>query len=284
MAKFDMSRAWNDAVAMVKSNREVLMVVAGVFFLLPTLVLTLLFADEQAQAMATMQQMMTSGTAGTSPTAGPATGFFIASAVAGIVQLVGFMTLLALFDDNVRPTVAEAGATALRSLPTLIGAVLLFVIGYLVMGLVFGLIAGGLGAALGAGWLVAILMVPFIVGVFYVMTKLSLTLAVIILERQTNPMAALKRSWALTKGNSVMLFTFYMLLVIVYLVISILISGVLMGLVMLALGSGPIGLIVVGVVSGLVGAAANVIFTGVIASVHRQLAGASPGGLGDTFS
>ena len=33
--KFDMSEAWRDAVAMMTANREVLLIVAGIFFLLP---------------------------------------------------------------------------------------------------------------------------------------------------------------------------------------------------------------------------------------------------------
>ena len=39
--KFSMSEAWRDATAMMSANREVLLIVAGIFFLLPSVVLTL---------------------------------------------------------------------------------------------------------------------------------------------------------------------------------------------------------------------------------------------------
>src|SRR6188768_2494145 len=39
--KFDMSEAWREAMAMITANREVLLVVAGIFFLLPSLALGL---------------------------------------------------------------------------------------------------------------------------------------------------------------------------------------------------------------------------------------------------
>ena len=35
--KFDMNAAWREATGMIAANREVLMIVAGVFFLLPSL-------------------------------------------------------------------------------------------------------------------------------------------------------------------------------------------------------------------------------------------------------
>ena len=43
--RFSMSDAWNDAMALMRRNREVLAIVAGVFFLLPGLVMTVMFAD-----------------------------------------------------------------------------------------------------------------------------------------------------------------------------------------------------------------------------------------------
>ena len=41
-AKLDMGRAWNEAVALISANRDMVLIVAGVFFLLPNLMLSML--------------------------------------------------------------------------------------------------------------------------------------------------------------------------------------------------------------------------------------------------
>ena len=50
--KFDMSQAWRDATAMLSGNREVLLVVAGLFFLLPGIALALALGDVQQAILA----------------------------------------------------------------------------------------------------------------------------------------------------------------------------------------------------------------------------------------
>jgi hypothetical protein len=291
--KFSMSTAWNDAMARLSGNREVLAVVAGVFFLLPALVLAVLFADEQAQAMQMMQQMMQGQLADSDPAAleGFGGGGFVAvSLIALFVQLIGYLALLALMDDGRRPTVGEAIGAAFKGLLPLIGTVILFIIGYfiiaLVAGLVGGLLIGGLGAATGSTALVALLSVLFFAGLFvlvcWIMVRLSMTLAEIILGDTMNPIRAFAGSWRLTKGNSLRLFLFYFLLTLVYLVLYMVIFGLVFGVISLALPATASGL-VLGLVSGLIGAAFGVIWTAVMAAVYRQLSGPSAGAIGQTF-
>ena len=50
--KFDSNRAWREASAAASANREVLVAVAGVFFLLPGLASVLFLSDFQADMMA----------------------------------------------------------------------------------------------------------------------------------------------------------------------------------------------------------------------------------------
>ncbi|GAM05589.1 hypothetical protein [Novosphingobium sp. MBES04] len=49
--QFDSNLAWNEAVARVRANRDVLMALAGVFFLLPALLSSVFLADIQQQMM-----------------------------------------------------------------------------------------------------------------------------------------------------------------------------------------------------------------------------------------
>ena len=48
--KLDMGRAWNDAVSLLRANQQVVLIVAGVFFFLPNLALSLLMPETMGQA------------------------------------------------------------------------------------------------------------------------------------------------------------------------------------------------------------------------------------------
>jgi hypothetical protein len=53
--KFDMSEAWREAMAMITANREVLLIVAGIFFLLPSVALGLSIGELQESMLADPQ-------------------------------------------------------------------------------------------------------------------------------------------------------------------------------------------------------------------------------------
>ena len=55
--QFNMSEAWRDATAMITGNREVLLVVAGIFFLLPSLVIAFVTPALQESLMADPENM-----------------------------------------------------------------------------------------------------------------------------------------------------------------------------------------------------------------------------------
>ena len=122
--KFDMSAAWNEAVRLMSGNRDVLLVVAGVFFFLPNVIFMLVFSSqlsaiEAAQASnpdpkAVWQAMM---------------GFYgeiwWMILLMAVVQGIGMLGLLALLSDRSRPTVGEALKTGTKLLLPYIGAQLL---------------------------------------------------------------------------------------------------------------------------------------------------------------
>ena len=103
--KFNMSEAWRDATAMMSGNREVLLIVAGLFFFLPSLVLGLALGDVQSEVESLA-------------TGNPESATRIAFSIYGqwwwlllliaIVSVVGYLALLALLRDTSRPTVGEA--------------------------------------------------------------------------------------------------------------------------------------------------------------------------------
>ncbi len=276
---FDSSRAWRDATALVQANREVLIAVAGVFFLLPGIASALFLTDYQNNLMANLgnsaavRQLMEGNV-------GKVMSFGLISL---LLQSVGHMAMLALLTDRSRPTVGQAMGIAVRAFPTLAATILIVFAGYLLGALVYAVLAGVVGVATGIGMLTFVLILLLAGVMVYIMVKLSLTMPVIVIEKVLNPFAALTRSWRLTRGNSLRLFLFYLLLALIYLVVATVFGGGIMLITTLAVGEGTLSLVVTALVSGLFGAAASLVITAILAAIHRQLAGPSAESLGATF-
>ena len=280
---FNMNRTWSQAMALVRANFQLLAIIAGVFLLLPALVfatvmpstMDLMTLSENPEAL---EQAM-------SGVLGP---LIVYGLIGMLLQFIGYGAMVALIGGD-RPTVGEAIMLGLRSLPTLILATLAFALLYLVavgvMSLLIGLVAGALAAVGGnaiAVVVAAVLVLAMIVAVLYVMARLSLTLPIVVLEGLRNPIAALRRSWALTKPFGGPIFAFYLLLLVAYLVISLLLFGVL-GAVGALLGQGPAAALLGGLAQGLTGAVLAMVMSGILVSMHQQLGGRSSVAIGDTF-
>lgn len=273
--KLDMGQAWNDAVALLSANRQVMLIVAGVFFFLPNAVGSLALAPpSELQAMAA---------SGAEPDIEAMTQIMLefyqqnwwAFILLGLFQAIGMLGLLALLTDASRPTVGEAlgfGAKAL--LPyfgtQLLSAVLLMSIMLVLVGL-GTLINPAVGVLLGIVGLVVIA---------YMMVKFSLSSPVIAIEKSFNPIRVLQRSWMLTKGNSLRLFGFYVLLVLVFIVISAIASMVWAAFSILG---DQVGLFASAIGGAILSMAFSVVMLAVLAAVHRQLAGPSAPAVSETF-
>lgn len=273
--KFDMGRAWSDAVALLSANRQVVLVVAGAFFFLPYLALMLLLPDSAAELQAAQRE------SGDPQVALQALSTFYgqiwwALLLVGVLQGIGMLGLMALLTDRARPTVGEALMIGAKFFLPYLGAQILMGIGAVLIVMVPLAVGAAAGGA--AGLLVGLLAA---VAVVYLWTKLSLTIPVIVIERVMNPVAALTRSWSLTKGNSLRLFGFYALLFLAALVLAIVLGIVIAVLTLL---TGPTGSAVVnGIVNGLVNMAGVTLIMAVLAAIHRQLAGPSAAAVSETF-
>ena len=274
--KLDMGRAWNDATALLAANRQVVAVVAGVFFFLPYLALVLLAPDISAEMQGSgggepdPEQMM-------AMLSGFYAEYWWAMLLLVLLQGIGMMSLLALLTDRSRPTVAEALKAGATFLLPYIGAQLLTVAIYtLALGVPIG-IASASGVAL----LIGLVFIAAFIGFLYLFTKFSLVPPVIAIERVMNPVRALGRSWQLTRGNSVRLFFFYALIFLCLLVIALVLT-IVTGLVFALMGE-EVALIGNGLVAAFVNMAWIVLFLAVLAAIHRQLSGGSPEAIGETF-
>lgn len=278
--KFDSNRAWLDAMAAVSANRHVLLPLAGVFFLLPTLLSTVFLTDVQTQML---EAMRSPGTV--ERIFNDHLGLFLGFGIGGmLVQAVGYLAMMVLLSDRGRPTVGEAIVAALRALPTLIGAALLTMLGAVSAVLVLGAVIGGLlGLIAGTGAASAIVVVALIVLVTYAWIKLSLVVPVVVNEGVGNPLAAMARSWRLTRHNSLRIFGFFLLLIVAYIAIAFVVTIALLGPAALVVGEGKALTLFAGVVSGILSAVSSVILMAVLAYTHRQLAGPSPETISQTF-
>lgn len=270
--KFDMSAAWRDATAMMQGNREVLLIVAGIFFFLPSLISGLVMPDmqdilvdmENPEAMqARLLAVYTSY------------GWLFLLTL--LAQLVGYLSLLGLLRDDAKPTVGEALKGGLIGLLPAIGTYLAFSIGVAIA--FTALIA--LATLTGVPAIAAVVGLLAFVGLIYLMVKVSLSLPVIAIDKVLNPLKVLARSWKLTKGNSVRLFLFYLLIWIVYFVVAI-VLGLVLAAVAFVVGA-TIFTMLNAVLSGLISAGVSIVFVSVLAAIHRQLAGPSAAAVSQTF-
>lgn len=264
-----MSEAWREATAMMSANREVLLIVGGLFFFLPSVVMGLAMGDVQEAAMADPENA-----ANVMLSLYSSWGWLIA--LISIASIVGYLALLALLRDHSRPTVGGAIKIGFTGLFPAIGTYLILVLG---IGLALGIV---IAVAAVAGGPVAVLLGAVAgAGAIYLSVKVSLAGPVIAIDKIYNPLKVLSRSWALTKGNSFRLFLFFLLLMIVYLVVAMVVGAIAGALSMV--GGASVSLTVNAVLSGLVSAVVSVVFVAVLAAAHRQLSGPSAASVSATF-
>ncbi|QSB44801.1 hypothetical protein EB810_00735 [Altererythrobacter sp. FM1] len=273
--KFDMSKAWEDATRLISANRDVMLVVAGVFFFLPYFAFALLMGNRMTEVEASMASNGDPEAAMQAMTALYGSIWWVIILVT-IVQGIGMLGLLALLTDRRRPTVGEALA---------IGAKLFvpYLVAQLLVGFAMGLlmivpIAIGAAGSVAAAVIVGLALVVLAI---YVFVKFVMVAPVIAIERVSNPIAALRRSWRLTKGNSLRIFLFLMLLMLAIAVVGSVI-GLIVGLI-LAIGGPEVATIGQAIISGLMNSVWITLLLAVLAAIHHQLTGGSPEAVSETF-
>ncbi len=260
--KFDSNLAWQQAAAAIRSNREVLFALAGVFYLLPILAFSLLFPQPEPPAGADQQAMMAFATkyyAETMPFAIPM----------GLVQAAGTLGLLTLLTDRSRPTVGQAIRLGFVALLPYIGSQILFGFG-----------AGGLGLMVltmlglsGSTALVSAGLAAMIVAGVYAAVRISLAAPVVAVEQVRNPVKALRRSWELTRGNGGRVLVFYALILLVFFIVLTLVMALLGIVLALVMPERP-AMIVAAIISATLQAIMGLTFVAALAATHAQLAGA----------
>ncbi len=263
---FDMNRVWLQAIAIVSANWQYLALIGGIFFLLPNLLVVVAFPDvfsalqapvaDAEELIARMTPLVPALLA-----IGLGTLFFSTIGYAAMILLLG----------HARPTVGEALGAALRALPTLIGCVLVAIVGYLAFAMLGTLAAALLALVLsfvigqaGASMVGILLLVAVLV---WLAVRFVLVTPVVMLEGVTNPLTAFTRSWQLTRSCHRRLLGFLALLLVPYMVISGVVSMV----------AGLPGSMFFNVfANGLLSLAFTMLLTAILVALHQQLAGGMP--------
>lgn len=256
--RFDSNRAWQEATTLVSANRHVVSALAGVFLVLPSFAVGV-FAPPPAGASNDTDAMMGQLSAYYA-TAWP---WLLAMAVS---QVIGTLAILALFTDRTRPTVQEALSLALRGMLPVIAAQLLAGLGFALGAIV----PVALAAATGSKALTTVAIAACMVGLAYVMTRISLVAPVVMVDQQRHPVAALRRSWELTRGNAGRLLLFYALLLVGFGIVILLVGGLADLALRMVLGV-ELGAALGTLVSAALQAVMAVFFMAVYAAAHRQL-------------
>ena len=270
MTKLDSNAAWKEASSQVSANRDVFLALAGVFFVVPSLALTVIGGEPEVVPGMQREAMMAAITKFYTD----AWWLILASSV---LQVIGVLSILTLMRDRSRPTVGEAIRSGLSGLLPYLGAQLLFA---LAVGLVGGIVIG-VAAAIAPPLAAVGALLLFVVAVF-IGVRLILVAPVIAVEGQRNPLTALRRSWTLTQGQFWRIFGFLALVMILFLVILGVIM-LLVGVVLAILTSGETQRVLAAVVSSALTAVVVTYVIGIIAAIHRQLAGPGKAGLAETF-
>lgn len=258
-SKFDLDTAWKDATRLFKDNFGLMAVIAGVFVFLPSAIVTLALPemsqfgqiDNEEAAQAAMMAFFSEN--------------WLTLLLLVIVQTIGILALLALLRRHARPTVGEAIGAGFTSVPSYLAVQFIFFVGVVLL----AAILVGVAATIGGAPLAAVGTIIFAVIAFYLAIKLLLVPVVIAMEDVRNPIAAMKASWQLTKGNSLRLFFFMAMIIVVYYIVAWLVNSIFS--LIFALGGPEVQLFGTAVVSSAVSALFVMLLVSILAAIYVQI-------------
>lgn len=253
----DSSAAWKSATAMVEANRDMLMAIAGVFFLLPGLVGAVFVpAPVIAANMSDIQKMDAMQT------------YFASSLpvllLLSLVPMAGALTMLVVMLDSTRPTVGQAIRRSLATMPSYFAAQML--IGICIL-LVLVVVVAGLSLVLPDRLAASIALAA----VLYPVMRTMLVGTVIAGDGQRNPLVAIRESLRLTRHNAGRMLIFFGLAGFLFLVVYGLVM-MFVGVVLVLTTDGEAQRLLAEAISGLLQAVGTTYFVAMLAAVYGQLA------------
>jgi len=266
MSSLSIGKAWDEAKAALQANRKLIVPVGLGLVLLPAVVVSMV--EPQVPP-------------GQQPPAGP--WMFIALAMV-FVMIIGQMAIVLLV-NGWHGSVGEAIGRATRRMPTLLLALLTYLLPVIfVFSVILAIVSIGTGGSgevdwanfSTAGWMALLICLLLLL---YITVRLMPLTPVVAIE-QIGPISALKRSYALTAGHFWRLLGFFLLLAIAFLIVAITVGAVVGALVTLVTGPPEpwtLSLLVIALAAGLVQAGFVMVYLGMLARIYSQLSAGQAG-------
>ena len=257
MSRFSISRAWDEAMGVLRQDSRLIVPIALAFMVLPAVI------ADTARPQA--------GDSAANPS-GLTLIFMVLVLIAALVGQLAIIWLSISRGANVREAI-ERGA---RKVPAVMGSALLLLIpaSLILAPFVMPILASPTNPPAGAS-LALLIAVPLLL-ILACRFLLASTTAVV---EGLGPLAMLKRSWELTRGSTAKLYGMFLLFLIAALIVVAATQFVIGSLVIVALGK-PQPWSVAALLSGLIvqlsAAILSVFVTVMIARIYAQLAGADP--------
>ncbi|HEX8527085.1 hypothetical protein [Allosphingosinicella sp.] len=238
--KLSYTAAWQETLALVRAHGSTIAAVTGVFLFLPALLTGYLLPRPEAQDWDGLVRALRDYAAASWPWL----------LLEGLFNMVGVIAILRLVFPRGASTVGGVIASAFLLVPTYFVANFLtsvmFVVGLL------------------------LLIVPAI----YLIGRIAILAPVIVAENRTNPIAAIGRSFELTRGNGWAVAG----LVILVAIAAAIVAGVanaILGILFLLVAGEDLGRFLVLIVSSATGAAFAALMTLLYAGIYRRLSAGS---------
>ncbi|MCK0129208.1 hypothetical protein [Erythrobacter sp. F6033] len=273
---FDMNAAWSRAMVLARENFSLLVVIAGIFLMLPTVAIYLMIPDMATLADPTANPDMTPEQMAELFT--PILGWMLPIM---LIQFVGYNAMVGLMGGD-RPTVGQALGAGAKSVPSIIAAFILFMVAYMLASVAVVIPFALLAAATGVTAIGAIAPVMILLVAIFLATRFSLTMPVVMIEATLNPFRAMKRSWDLTGPQQWRVMAFWGILVIAYIVILLLVSGAI-GVFAAMAGSGIASKLILGISNGILAIIVGIVQCALAVSIYSQLAGPNEAEVTSTF-
>ena len=255
--KLSISQAWDEVRAIIARDGSLLMTIALALFVLPGAISETVTPDAPVGEF-------------------PPVGYWtVVTVIALLIALVGQLAVIRLGTGS-RATVGEAIGDGARRAPAYLAASLIWLLPFLLIGAaLLGIVARDPENPSGPAVIGLLLLVCVML---YFAIRMLMTSAVASTE-SSNPLAIIRRSWELTRGNWLRLLGFFLVFLIAALLVVVAVGQIVGIVAELALGGTEpmtVGGLLTSLVTQIVGAAVSVLLMLMIARIYVQLAGVRP--------